>query len=297
MPFPDIDPIAFQFTVLGFTLALRWYALAYIVGIIGGWWLAGRIVRRDALWGKVSPITPKHLEDFVTWAILGIIVGGRLGYVIFYQPAYFLSNPAEIIRVWDGGMSFHGGFLGVVVAIIVYAWRNGIPLLNLADLIAVVAPIGLLLGRIANFVNAELWGRPTTVPWGVSFPGSRAQICPEFWPIGPSDACIRHPSQLYEAALEGLVLFAVLLFAVWVLRILRRPGVVTGMFFIGYGLARTFVEFFRQGDVQYVSEGNPFGQVIRFGDSAWAGLSMGQILSLPMIAIGIGFLLWSRRAK
>jgi len=295
MPFPDIDPIAFQFTIFGFTLALRWYALAYITGIVGGWKLAAMVTRRDALWGGTAPITPKQLEDFVTWAILGIILGGRLGYVFFYQPAYFLSNPADIIRVWDGGMSFHGGFIGMCVAILIFAKRNAIPILNMADIIALVAPLGLLLGRIANFVNAELWGRPTDMPWGVAFPGDRAQTCPDFWPQAAGEACLRHPSQLYEAALEGLVLFGILLFAVWSLRILRRPGVATGIFFVGYGLARTFVEFFRQGDPQYVSEGNPFGQVIRFGDSAWAGLSMGQILSLPMIAIGIAFLLWSRR--
>lgn len=292
MPFPDIDPIALQFTLFGFTLALRWYALAYIVGILLGWWLAARVARRDALWGGTAPVTPKQLEDFVTWAILGIILGGRLGYVIFYQPGYFLSNPADIVRVWDGGMSFHGGFLGVVVAIIVFARRNAIPVLSLADIVALVAPIGLLLGRVANFVNGELWGRPTDAPWGVAFPGTRAQTCPD---VPSGEACLRHPSQLYEAALEGLVLFAVLLIAVWSFRALRRPGLVAGLFFIGYGTARTFVEFFRQGDAQYVGPDNPFGQVIRFGDSAWAGLSMGQLLSLPMIAVGIGFVLWSRR--
>jgi len=295
MPFPDIDPIAFQFSVFGFTLALRWYALAYIVGIIAGWRVAAMVTRRDALWGGPSPITPKHLEDFVTWAILGIILGGRLGYVLFYQPGFFLSNPADILRVWDGGMSFHGGFIGMGVAIIAFAMRSGIPILSLADIIGLVAPIGLLLGRVANFVNAELWGRPTDMPWGVAFPGARAQTCPDFWPLAPGEPCLRHPSQLYEAGLEGIVLFGALLLAVWGFKALRRPGLVTGMFFIGYGLARTFVEFFRQGDAQYVSAGNPFGQVIRFGDSAWAGLSMGQILSLPMIAVGIAFVLWSRR--
>ena len=295
MPFPQIDPIAFEFTILGVTLALRWYALAYIAGIVFGWWLAVRIARRPELWGGTSPVTAKQLEDFVTWAILGIIVGGRLGYVLFYQPGYYAQNLGEVIRVWDGGMSFHGGFIGVIVAIVVFAWRRGVPLLNLADVVALVAPVGILLGRIANFVNAELWGRPTDLPWGVAFPGTRAQTCPDFWPLDPGAPCLRHPSQLYEAALEGLVLFAVMLVLVYGFRALARPGLITGVFFLGYGAARTFVEFFRQGDAQYVTADNPFGQVIRFGDSAWAGLSMGQLLSLPMIAIGIGFLVWSRR--
>ena len=291
MPFPDIDPVALQ---LG-PLVLRWYALAYIAGILFGWWIAKRVAANAALWANGAPVTAKQIEDFVTWAILAIIVGGRLGFVLFYQPGYYLENPGDILRVWDGGMSFHGGFIGVVVAVILFAWRAGVPLLSLADLIALSAPIGLFLGRVANFVNGELWGRPTDVPWGVAFPGTRAQTCPDFHFLAPGEPCLRHPSQLYEAVLEGLLLFAVMLVLVYGVKVLRRPGTLTGAFFIGYGLARSFVEFFRQGDAQYVSADNPFGQVIRFGDSPWAGLSMGQLLSLPMILIGIGFILWARR--
>ncbi|WP_316015232.1 prolipoprotein diacylglyceryl transferase [Roseobacter sp. HKCCA0434] len=291
MPFPEIDPVALQ---IG-PLALRWYALAYIVGIVGGWWLAARIARRDHLFGpQGAPATPKQIEDFITWLILGIIAGGRLGYVLFYRPGYYLQNPLEIVQVWDGGMSFHGGFLGVCIAMVLWTRRHNVPLMSLADLAAVVTPIGLFLGRVANFINGELWGRPTDVPWGVAFPGQRAQDC---FGVPADQVCLRHPSQLYEAFLEGVVLFGILLALVWVWKGLRRPGLATGIFFAGYGLSRFIVEFFRQGDAQYIGPDNPFGQVIRFGDSAWAGLSMGQILSLPMIVVGLALILWALRRR
>ncbi|QPH54908.1 prolipoprotein diacylglyceryl transferase [Pontivivens ytuae] len=294
MPFPDIDPVALRlpFEIFGIELALRWYALAYIAGILLGWWLAVRLLKRDRLWGSAgAPMEPKLAEDFLTWIIIGIIAGGRLGFVIFYQPGYYLANPMEIPQVWDGGMAFHGGFLGVVLAITIFCWRHDLRLWSVADMVAMVTPIGIFFGRIANFINGELWGRPTTVPWGVAFPDPRAQTCPDFW----TEACLRHPSQLYEAALEGLVLFAVLCWAVWIGRRLAQPGYIAGLFFIGYGLGRFIVEFFRQGDAQFVSEANPFGQIIRFGESAWAGLSMGQLLSLPMIVVGLALLVWATR--
>ncbi|RED14400.1 prolipoprotein diacylglyceryl transferase [Pontivivens insulae] len=292
MPFPEIDPIALEFTIFGFTLAIRWYALAYIAGILLGWLYAVRVLKVERLWDSRGPaMTPKLTEDFLTWIVVGIIAGGRLGYVLFYQPAYFAENPGEIIRIWDGGMSFHGGFLGVCAAIILFSRRHGLELMKVSDMVALVVPIGIFFGRIANFVNAELWGRPTTAPWGVEFPGVSAQTCPDFW----TETCARHPSQLYEAGLEGILLGLVMAAAVWGWHMLKRPGFVAGMFFAGYGIGRFIVEFFRQGDAQYVSEGNPFGQVLRFGDSPWAGLSMGQILSTPMILIGIALMIWAIR--
>ena len=223
---------------------------------------------------------PEQVDDLLTWMILGVIIGGRLGYVLFYQPAFFAANPGEILAVWRGGMSFHGGFLGVLAGIVGFGLRNGLPVLRVGDAVAAAAPIGLFFGRIANFINAELWGRPTTVPWGVVFPGAD---CPPGWPV----ACARHPSQLYEAVLEGVVLF--LLLAVALRRgALARPGRVAGLFLAGYALARIFVEFFRQADAQYVTPDNPFGHVL-------AGLTMGQILSLPMLLAGVGLVLLSGR--
>jgi phosphatidylglycerol:prolipoprotein diacylglycerol transferase len=228
------------------------------------------------------------VERLLTWVIIGVILGGRLGFVLFYQPAFYLQNPGLILRIWEGGMSFHGGFLGVVVAGLIFCRREGIPMLSLADLMAIVAPIGIGLGRIANFINAELWGRPTTLPWGVAFPGEAAQTCPDVVGI-----CARHPSQLYEAALEGLVLFAVLLWVVYRKGWLARPGRTAGLFFAGYGAARFAVEFVRQPDALFISDGNPLGLAWHIG--GW-GLTMGQILSLPMIVAGLWFIARSRRA-
>jgi phosphatidylglycerol:prolipoprotein diacylglycerol transferase len=214
--------------------------------------------------------------------IFGVILGGRLGYVIFYQPAEFLQNPAQILRVWEGGMSFHGGFLGVALAGIWFCRREKIAMLPLADLMAAVAPIGLFLGRLANFVNAELWGRPTTLPWGVAFPGDAAQACATV-----AGLCVRHPSQLYEAVLEGLLLFGVLTYLIWRRDWLKTAGGIAGLFIAGYGVARFAVEFVRQPDAQFVTDTNPLGLYLHIGGY---GLTAGQLLSLPMILAGLWFI-------
>lgn len=286
--FPDLSPELISITLFGFEFALRWYALGYIAGILIAWRLAVAAVRRPGLWpGDAAPMTPQQIEDMLTWIVIGVIAGGRLGFVLIYQPAYYLSHPVEILMVWQGGMAFHGGFLGVVVAAWAYTARHRVPKLSAADLIAHSVPPGLLLVRIANFINAELWGRPTTLPWGVAFPGAAAQDCP-----GIVGLCARHPSQLYEAALEGLVLGAVLLWLVYRSGALKRPGLVLGTFLAGYGLARFLVEFVRQPDAQFVSPGNPLGLAFHAGGF---GLTMGQALSLPMIALGLWFALRSQR--
>ncbi|WP_372891818.1 prolipoprotein diacylglyceryl transferase [Rhodosalinus sp.] len=289
IPFPDISPELFSIEVFGVQFALRWYALAYIVGILLGWRLAVMAVNRPRLWpGGQAPMTAEQVDDLLTWVILGVILGGRLGFVLFYRPDYYLANPAEIPMLWQGGMAFHGGFLGVAIAALLWCWRTGVAPLRAADVMALATPPGLLLGRIANFINAELWGRPTDLPWGVIFPGRLAQACGQ--PVG--ELCARHPSQLYEAALEGVALGAVLIWLAWRRGAFARPGLVTGVFLSGYGLARFLVEFVRQPDPQFVSEGNPLGL-------AWhvdgVGLTMGQILSLPMLAGGLALALWAVR--
>ncbi|MBB1491916.1 MULTISPECIES: prolipoprotein diacylglyceryl transferase [unclassified Paracoccus (in: a-proteobacteria)] len=286
IPFPEISPDIFTITIAGREFALRWYAMAYLVGLLLGWWMIATLMRRPHLWGGTAPMRPGAVEELLTWVVVGVILGGRLGFVLFYEPAYYLANPAEIIKVWQGGMSFHGGFLGVVLAAWAYARKNGIAPLRLADALAVAAPVGLFLGRIANFINAELWGRPTDAPWGVIFPGEAAQDCP-----GVEGLCARHPSQLYEAGLEGLLL-GLVLFLLVRRGGLARPGLVLGVFLAGYGLARFVVEFFRQADAQFVTPDNPWGHVL--GGPVW-GITMGQLLSLPMIAVGLGFVLWTLR--
>ncbi len=282
IPFPDLSPTLFEVEVFGYTLALRWYALAYIAGIAFGWWLILRAIRTPRLWADGPPLTPEQLERFSTWAVVGIILGGRLGYVIFYDPATYLANPALIPQVWEGGMAFHGGFAGVVVAGLWFCRRERIPPLSMGDLLALAVPVGLMLGRIANFINAELWGRPTTVPWGVIFPGEAAQACE-----GVVGLCARHPSQLYQAALEGLLLAVVLSWLAFRRGWLKRPGAIMGLFIAGYGLARFLVEFVRQPDAQFVTPTNPVGWALDLGSY---GLTMGQLLSLPMIAGGLWFL-------
>lgn len=295
LPFPDISPELFAIELGTFTFAIRWYALAYIAGILLGWWLIARLLRRPALWpGAQAPMTSEQLEAFLTWAIIGVILGGRMGYVLFYQPDVFLADPLAIFRLWEGGMAFHGGFLGVVVAALLFARKHSIPLGPLSDALALAAPIGLCLGRIANFINAELWGRPSDAPWAVIFPGFAAQDCPG--PVGlvveeGLTLCARHPSQLYEAALEGAVLLAILL-SLALRGALKKPFVISGLFFAGYGAARMFVELFRQADAQFITPDNPWGHVISLGP---AGLTMGQILSLPMLLIGIAVALWALR--
>lgn len=288
IPFPNVGPDIFSFDLGNFSFTLRWYALAYIVGILIAWRIARRAVNAARLWpNHTAPVTPTQLEDLLTWIIIGIVVGGRLGFVLFYQPAYFMANPAEIPMVWQGGMSFHGGFLGVVAATWWYGRRGSIPILSLADTMAFSAPVGLFLGRLANFVNAELWGRPSDLAWAVIFPGAHAQDCP-----GIAGLCARHPSQLYEAGLEGLVLGGLLLFLVWRRDWLKLPGQITGVFLAGYGASRFFVEFFRQADAQFMSSENPMGYVIGSGS---VGLSMGQLLSLPMILLGIAVIARARK--
>jgi phosphatidylglycerol---prolipoprotein diacylglyceryl transferase len=289
--FPEIDPVLFSFEIFGIEIALRWYSLMYIGGLVVAWQVVAALCRRPALWGGDAPMAPAKADDLLTWMVIGVIAGGRLGFVLFYQPDYYLANPLEIPAIWRGGMSFHGGFIGVVVTVAIFAWRNGIEVLRLGDAVAAATPAGMILGRLGNFLNAELWGRPTTAPWGMIFPSWEAQVCPEGW-IG---VCARHPSQLYQAGLEGLALFLLVLWAIrrgW----LHVPGRMIGLFLAGYGAARIIVEFFRQGDAQYVTLQNPWGLVIRFGSGieSW-GFTMGQILSLPMLALGLWLIL--RRSR
>jgi phosphatidylglycerol:prolipoprotein diacylglycerol transferase len=262
LPFPDFDPILIS---IG-PFAIRWYALAYVGGILLGWWLARRIAADAKLWSGPPPIRPIDVDDVIVWVALGIVLGGRIGYVLFYQPAYFAAHPLELFALWRGGMSFHGGFLGAVLALALFAWRRSIPVLSMLDLAAIVTPIGLFLGRLANFVNGELWGRVTDVPWAFVFPHA-----------GPAP---RHPSQLYEAALEGLLLFAVLLAATR-RGGLARPGLIGGLFVAGYGLTRILGEFFREPDahIGYLP----------------GGLTLGMVLSAPMIVAGAITILYARR--
>jgi phosphatidylglycerol---prolipoprotein diacylglyceryl transferase len=288
IPFPDLSPNLFEIELFGFTLALRWYALAYIAGLVFGWWIILRAIRTPRLWAGDPPLTSEQVERFFTWVVVGVILGGRLGYVIFYEPGTYLAEPWRIPFVWEGGMAFHGGFAGVVVAGIWFCRRERIPMLSMGDLLAVATPLGLGFGRLSNFVNAELWGRPTDLPWGVIFPGAAAQTCP-----GIEGLCARHPSQLYQAALEGFLLLAVLLWLGFRRGWFQRPGALMGVFLAGYGIARFLVEFVRQPDAQFVSPGNPIGWAVQLGDY---GLTMGQILSLPMIAAGLWFVLRARSA-
>ena len=264
IPFPAFDPVLIS---IG-PFVIRWYALAYIVGILGGWLYARALVGSQQPWGGPAPLAVTDYDDFVLWVTLGIILGGRLGYVLFYNTGYFVQHPAEILQLWKGGMSFHGGFLGCVAAVVLFARWRGIPFLSLGDITCAVAPIGLFLGRLANFINGELWGRVTDVPWAVVFPNG-----------GPLP---RHPSQLYEAALEGLVLLAALALAVRA-GALQRPGTITTLFALGYGLARLVCEFFREPDAQL--------------GFLWGGLTMGMLLSLPLMLAGIAFIAVARRAE
>jgi len=287
IPFPNIDPVIFAIELGGFTLALRWYALSYIVGIAIGYQLVAAAIKRPHLWrDNAPPMEKRALEDLLTYIVVGVIAGGRLGYVLFYNPSYFVANPLEIPAIWTGGMSFHGGFIGVVLAVALFSKRKGIPLGSLADVIALAATPAILLVRCANFVNAELWGRATTVPWAFVFPGA-GQNCADV--AGP---CARHPSQLYEAGLEGLLLGLILLVLAFRFGAFKRPWLMTAVFFVGYGIARFFVEFFRQPDAQFQGPNNPLGWALDFGE--W-GLTMGQILSTPMILAGLAVILIVRR--
>jgi phosphatidylglycerol---prolipoprotein diacylglyceryl transferase len=266
--FPKIDPVAI--TIGPF--AIRWYALAYIAGIVLGWIYARSLIKKERLWGGPAPITLVQLDDFILWVTIGIIVGGRTGYVLFYNPAFFIQHPAEILQLWNGGMSFHGGFLGCVAAVMLFAIKNNISILSLGDITTAVAPIGIFLGRLANFIKGELWGREAdaSVPWRMVFPDDPSQL-------------FRHPSQLYEAALEGVLLFAIL--AVMVrMDALKRPGLILGSFIAIYALARITSEFFREPDPQL--------------GFLWGGLTMGMLLSVPMIIVGAILIMmaWRREA-
>ena len=290
LPFPDISPEIFEISVFGMTFALRWYALAYIVGIILGWRLVVRAVRTPRLWKNDQPVmSAQQVEDLLFWVILGVILGGRLGYVLFYQPGFYLSNPLQILKLWQGGMSFHGGAIGVIVAGFYYTYRHKIPKVSTGDMVCLGLAPGLFLGRVANFINAELWGRATNVPWGVAFPTEAAQFCPAVEGI-----CARHPSQLYEALLEGLVLGGLLVWMAWRRGALKREGLIGGTFLAGYGIARFLVEFVRQPDAQFISDGNPLG--LAWHMSGY-GLTMGQILCLPMMAVGAFLIVRARRAE
>ena len=261
MPFLAIDFPAFSPIAIAIgPIVIRWYALAYIVGIVLGWLYARALIKRERLWGGPAPVSLLQFDDFILWVTLGIIIGGRTGEVLFWNFPYYYAHPLEIFQLWNGGMSFHGGYLGCVVAVMAFAWSQRISILSLGDLTCAVAPIGIFLGRVANFVNGELWGRVTdaSVPWAVIFPHA-----------GPQP---RHPSQLYEAGLEGLLLFIILATMVR-MGALKRPGMILGAFTIVYGCARIVGELFREPDA-------PTGFVI-------GQITMGQLLSVPMIAVGL----------
>ncbi|WP_323021455.1 prolipoprotein diacylglyceryl transferase [Pararhodobacter sp.] len=282
-----LRPEIFTLDLGSFQFSLRWYALAYIAGFLIGWRLIVAAMRRPALWPHDrAPMSAPQVESLLTWIILGVILGGRLGFVLVYQPEYYLSHPAQILQVWEGGMSFHGGLAGATLAGFLFARRHGIPPSAIGDSMAMVIPVGLGLGRISNFINAELWGHPTTLPWGVKFPGT-GSVCPPDWMV----LCARHPTQLYEAGLEGLLLGLVMWLIITRFGALKRPWLVTGVFLTIYGLSRILVEIWRMPDDQFLAE-DPAGYVIRLGDF---GLTMGQTLSLPMVAIGLFLILWSRR--
>ena len=264
IPFPRIDPVLIN---IG-PLPIRWYALAYMAGLLAGWLYARYLVRNDRLWGATPRPAADSIDDLLIYAAFGVILGGRIGYVLFYNPEYFLANPGKIIAVWEGGMAFHGGLAGAALGIWLFARRYRVPALSVADICATVVPIGILLGRLANFIKPELWGRPTDVPWAMVFPGA--------------GALPRHPSQLYQAALEGVLLLFILYLAAR-MGALKRPGLATGIFGAGYGIARIACEFFREPDPQL---GFLFG-----------GATMGMLLSIPLILVGI-WLIWlaSRRS-
>ncbi len=258
--FPEFDPVLVH---LG-PLAIRWYALAYIVALVLGWQLMRRMALRSP-----QVATTLQVDDFLTWATLGVVLGGRLGYILFYQPSLYFAHPASIFELWHGGMSFHGGMLGVVMALVLYTRRRGIDLLGFADRLAVVVPIGLGLGRIANFINGELWGRPApaSLPWAMIFP--RVDDVP------------RHPSELYEALLEGVLLLSVMLVLASRRSVRERAGLLTGVFLLGYAILRAFAEHFRQPDA--------FLNYLAFGTT------MGQLLCIPMAIAGIGLIVYARR--
>jgi phosphatidylglycerol:prolipoprotein diacylglycerol transferase len=266
IPFPNINPVL---VTIG-PFEIRWYALAYILGILLGWVYARALIRNERNWGGPAPLTVLDFDDFILWVTLGIILGGRIGYVLFYNLSHFIAHPVEVLQVWNGGMSFHGGFLGCVVAVIGFALARGLPILPLGDLTCAVAPIGLLLGRLANFVNGELWGRSADVPWAVIFPRA--------------GDIARHPSQLYEAGLEGLALLIILALMVRA-GALKRPGLILGNFAAIYAVMRSFCEFFREPDAQL---GFLWGS---------ENLTMGMVLCVPLFIAGILLIAFALRRQ
>ncbi|HEV7251810.1 MAG TPA: prolipoprotein diacylglyceryl transferase [Mesorhizobium sp.] len=264
LPFPNIDPVALQ---IG-PLAIHWYGLGYVVGILFGWWYGRRLLTNERLWaGGVPPMRVSDLDDFLPWAALGIVLGGRLGYILFYDLGRYLENPLDIVALWQGGMSFHGGMLGAILAMVLFSRSRNILPWSMLDVVSAGTPVALGLVRVANFINGELWGKITDVPWAVEFPNG-----------GPFT---RHPSQLYEALLEGLVLFVVLRFLSHGRLKLQTPRFVGGAFIAGYGLARIFVEFFREPDAH-------------LGYLAGGFVTMGMVLSLPMVLAGL-WGMWTAR--
>jgi len=265
--FPNFNPVAFSI----WRFKVRWYALAYIGGIVLGWIYARALIKNEKLWRGPAPISLPQMDDFILWVTVGIILGGRAGYVLFYNPILFLHHPAEIFELWNGGMSFHGGFLGCVAAVMLFARRNNVSILSLGDITTAVGPIGLFLGRIANFINGELWGRAADpdLPWAMIFPNDVEHLP-------------RHPSQLYEAALEGIVLFTVLAMMIR-MGALKSPGLILGSFIAIYGIARNIGEFFREPDPQL--------------GFLWDRITMGSLLSIPMIIAGVIIILAAWRRK
>ena len=265
LPFPNIDPVLVR---IG-PLAIHWYGVGYVVGILFAWWYSKRLVSNERLWGGPAPIGLDDIDDFLIWAAAGVVLGGRIGYILFYDLGRYIGNPLDIFAVWQGGMSFHGGLLGVTIAMIVFAWRRGFSPWSLFDVIGASVPVGFGVVRLTNFINSELWGRPTDVPWAFVFPTG-----------GPEP---RHPSQLYEAALEGLALFVFLRILTHRGLRLKRPGFVAGAFVAFYGAARIVVEFFREPDAH-------------IGYLAGGWLTMGMVLSVPMVLVGVAVALRSRPA-
>ena len=260
LPFPEFDPVLIE---IG-PFAIRWYALAYLAGLVIGWRYMVAKSREPG-----AALDEEAVDDLLVWITIGIILGGRLGYVVAYNPGHFVDHPADVVKVWQGGMAFHGGLLGVVVALLWFARRRGKPMLAIADMVAPIVPLGLFFGRIANFINGELFGRASDVPWAMVFPHG-----------GPAP---RHPSQLYEAALEGAVLFGLLW---WLSRrpaVRARQGLLAGLFCAGYAIARLAVELFREPDAQL--------------GFLFAGATMGQLLSLPLLLVGLILIAWSRPAR
>ena len=289
IPFPRIDPAAFTIPLpdmqpgpihLG-PFPVRWYALGYIFGLLAGWWYAVRIVSTARLWGEApaGPLKKQDIDDFAFYAMIGILLGGRIGYILFYtipyEPHKLTGDPMFILRMWEGGMSFHGGLIGAIIAVIATSWLRKIPFISLGDVACAAAPIGIFLVRIANFINGELFGRPTDAPWAMRFP-DYSWATREWGSVDGKP--LVHPSQLYEAALEGALLFAICWFAILKLRLLRKPGMVAGIFLIGYAISRTIVENFREPD--------NFTQGIM---PEW--FTMGMLLSIPMI-LGGAYLIW-----